>query len=101
MDTTLVPRARVTLIQRTGNGRILGADQKDRSLWERDWMDTLPDKLSACAFAEQLKDWSNPAWSPLIGLLQLAIMWYKICHAGGQAHYYSRTVTLKQRDLNQ
>ena len=36
-----------------------------------------------------------------IGLLQLAITWYKIRHAGGQAHYYSRTGTLKQRDLNQ
>ena len=34
-----------------------------------------------------------------IGLLQLAITWYKIRHAGGQAHYYSRTGTLKQRDL--
>ena len=39
-------------------------------------------------------DWSR------IGLLQLAITWYKICHAGRQAHYYSRTGTLKQRDLN-
>ena len=36
-----------------------------------------------------------------IGLWQLAIAWYKIRHAGGQAHYYSRTGTLKQRDLNQ
>ena len=36
-----------------------------------------------------------------MGLLQLAITWYKIHHAGGQAHYYSRTGTLKQRDLNQ
>ena len=36
-----------------------------------------------------------------IGLLQLAITWYKIGHVGGQAHYYSRTGTLKQRDLNQ
>ena len=36
-----------------------------------------------------------------IGLLQLAITWYKIRHAGGQAHYYSRTGTLKQRGLNQ
>ena len=36
-----------------------------------------------------------------IGLLQLAITWYKIGHAGGQAHYYSRNGTLKQRDLNQ
>ena len=36
-----------------------------------------------------------------IGLLQLAITWYKIGHAGGQAHYYSRYGTLKQRDLNQ
>ena len=37
----------------------------------------------------------------VIGLLQLAITWYKIRHAGGQAHYYSRTGTIKQRDLNQ
>ena len=37
----------------------------------------------------------------LIGLFQLAITWYKIRYAGGQAHYYSRTGTLKQRDLNQ
>ena len=29
-----------------------------------------------------------------IGLLQLAITWYKIRHPGGQAHYYSRTGTL-------
>ena len=35
-----------------------------------------------------------------IGLLQLTITWYKIRHAGGQAHYYSRTGTLKQGDLN-
>ena len=32
-----------------------------------------------------------------IGLLQLTITWYKIRHAGGQAHYYSRTGTSKQR----
>ena len=37
----------------------------------------------------------------VIGLLQLTITWYKIHHAGGQAHYYSPTGTLKQRDLNQ
>ena len=37
----------------------------------------------------------------LIGLLQQTITWYKIRHAGGQAHYFSRTGTLKQRDLNQ
>ena len=37
----------------------------------------------------------------LIGLLQQTITWYKTRHAGGQAHYYSRTGTLKQRDLNQ
>ena len=36
-----------------------------------------------------------------IGLLQLAITWYKIRHAGGHGDYYSRTGTLKQRDLNQ
>ena len=28
-----------------------------------------------------------------IGLLQQKITWYKIGHAGGQAHYYSRTGT--------
>ena len=37
----------------------------------------------------------------VIGLLQQTITWYKILHAGGQAHYYSPTGTLKQRDLNQ
>ena len=36
-----------------------------------------------------------------IGLLQQTITWYKIRHTGGLAHYYSRTGTLKQRDLNQ
>ena len=36
-----------------------------------------------------------------IGLLQLTITCYKIRHAGGQAHDYSRTGTLKQRDLKQ
>ena len=35
----------------------------------------------------------------IIGLLQLAITWYKIGHAGGQAHYYSRTGTSKQRQV--
>ena len=34
-----------------------------------------------------------------IGLLQLTITWYKIGHAGGQAHYYSRTGTSKQRQV--
>ena len=37
----------------------------------------------------------------IIDLLQLAITWYKIRHARGQAHYYSRTGKLKQGDLNQ
>ena len=37
----------------------------------------------------------------IIGLLQQTITWYKIRHAGEQAHYYSPTGTLKQRDLNQ
>ena len=36
-----------------------------------------------------------------IGLLQQTITFFKIRHAGGQAHYYSRTGTLKQRNLNQ
>ena len=34
-------------------------------------------------------------WTALIGLLQLTITWYKICHAGEQAHYYSCTRTSK------
>ena len=34
-----------------------------------------------------------------IGLLQLTITWYKNRHAGGQAHYYSPTGTLKQRQV--
>ena len=34
-----------------------------------------------------------------IALLQLTIRWYKIRHAGGQAHYYSRTGTSKQRQV--
>ena len=36
-----------------------------------------------------------------IGLLQQMVTWYKIRHTGGQAHYYSCTGALKQRDLNQ
>ena len=32
-----------------------------------------------------------------IGLLQQTITWYKVRHAGAQAHCYSRTGTLKQR----
>jgi len=35
----------------------------------------------------------------LMGLLQQTITWYKIRHTGGQAHYYSRTGTLKQRQV--
>ena len=38
--------------------------------------------------------------NPRIGLLQQTITWYKIRHAGGQAHYYFRTGKLKQRDPN-
>ena len=41
------------------------------------------------------------SWYLSIGLLQQTITWYKIRHTGRQAHYYSRTGTLKQRDLNQ
>ena len=39
--------------------------------------------------------------SKWIGHLQQTITWYKIRHGGGQPHYYSRTGTLKERDLNQ
>ena len=35
----------------------------------------------------------------LMGLLQLTITWYNIRHAGGQAHYYFRTGTSKQRQV--
>ena len=35
----------------------------------------------------------------LIGLLQQTVTWYQIRHTGGQAHYYSRTGTLKQRQV--
>ena len=35
----------------------------------------------------------------IICLLQLTITWYKIRHAGGQAYYYSRTGTSKQRQV--
>ena len=35
----------------------------------------------------------------VIDLLQLAITWYKIGHAGGQGHYCSRTGTSKQRQV--
>ena len=35
----------------------------------------------------------------VIGLLLLTITWYKIRHAGGQAHYYSPTETLKQSQV--
>ena len=34
-----------------------------------------------------------------IGLWQLTITRYKIRHARGQAHYYSRTETSKQRQV--
>ena len=49
------------------------------------------------------QNWSDDAADVIftIGLLQQTITWYKIRHTGGQAHYYSRTGTLKQRDLNQ
>ena len=40
-------------------------------------------------FEHKLYEMSTDFWQ--IGLLQLVITWYKIRHAGGQAHYYSRT----------
>ena len=48
--------------------------------------------VSLCCFILYLR---------VVGLLGLAITWYKIRHAGGQTRYYSRTETSKQRDLNQ
>ena len=41
-------------------------------------------------------DWFREEPNFSIGLLQQTITWYKIRHTGGQAHYYSRTGTLKQ-----
>ena len=35
----------------------------------------------------------------LISLLQQTITWYKIRHAGGETHYFSRTGTSKQRQV--
>ena len=37
-----------------------------------------------------------PTLPDIIGLLQLAVTWYKIRHAGEQAYYYSCTGTAKQ-----
>ena len=50
---------------------------------------------------QQVLNTSSGKGGHVIGLLQLAITWYKIGHAGGQAHHYSRYGTFKQRDLNQ
>ena len=49
-----------------------------------------------CVFPSREKSFNDT-----IGLLQLTITWYKMRHAGGQAHCYSRTGPLKQRDLSQ
>ena len=38
-------------------------------------------------------------FSAIIGLLQQTITWYKIRRTGGQAHYYSRSGTFKQRPV--
>ena len=40
--------------------------------------------------------WEIGRFQIIIGLLQLAVTWYKIRHAGEQAYYYSRTGTAKQ-----
>ena len=58
-------------------------------------------KIKQLSFFNKVYFTAVHASHALIGLLQLAITWYKIGHAGGQAHYYSRNGTLKQRDLNQ
>ena len=39
---------------------------------------------------------TNSRIDEVIGLLQQAVTWYKIRHAGEQAYYYSRTGTAKQ-----
>ena len=48
----------------------------------------------------EIRDYSQTTFigkfADIIGLLQLAITWYTIRQAGGQAHYYSRIGTLKQ-----
>ena len=53
--------------------------------------DTFSVSSPATAFTGQH---GRPKYS--IGLLQITVTWYKICHAGGQAYYYSRTGTAKQ-----
>ena len=59
------------------------------------WRDFLNDNIQATISVFRLiKNMS-------IGLLQQTITWYKIRHTGGQAHYYSRTGTLKQRGGSQ
>ena len=48
------------------------------------------------------QSWTEVSFTDIlivIGLLQLTITRYKIRHAGGQAHYYSPTGTLKQRQV--
>ena len=55
------------------------------------------DRISQCRFPD--RPWLQPVTVNQIGLLQLAITWYKIRHAGGQAHYYSHTGTSKQRQV--
>ena len=58
--------------------------------------------LASQAAVQFIKHWNRyKNMNISIGLLQQTITWYKIRHAGGQAHYYSPTGTLKQRDLNQ
>ena len=61
---------------------------------------TIP-KIIICVIRNSCRNGIRSFLESGIGLLQLAITWYKIRHAGGEAHHYSRTGTLKQRDLNQ
>ena len=70
--------------------------------WQYSFQYSTPSGLSSICWPSTRVPWLSPlAKKQIIGLLQLAITWYKIRHAGGQAHYYSHTGTLKQRDLNQ
>ena len=62
------------------------------------------DRIRNCTGAERVDyTWNaKPFWelhADSIGLLQLAVTWYKIRHAGEQAYYYSRTGTSKTKKI--
>ena len=81
----------------------------------KEWIDLCRNSEAAASHLKNLTWWTNnlaadlketQIWEEcqgkrhklIIGLL-LTVSWFKICHAGGQAHYYSRTGTSKQRPI--